>query len=130
MYNLLYIAYLQCWNFISKSYRRHSVCSRVCQLVRRRIEWLRLENSRRHTDDVTRGWPDQSEPSGGLNALRNEGMKMFKTFPKDLICSKCQLGLTIQIGTTFLYVLLEKIPSCTRGFNNRDHAAPFLFIRA
>ena len=37
--------------------------------------------SKLHTVDVIVRWPGQLEPTKGLEAHRNEGVEMFKTFP-------------------------------------------------
>jgi SnoaL-like polyketide cyclase len=40
--------------------------------------------SKRHTEDVIAKWPGQTEPTRGLNAHRNQGVQMFKMFPKTI----------------------------------------------
>jgi predicted ester cyclase len=44
--------------------------------------------SKCHTDDVVVRWPGQSEPTRGLNAHKNEGVDMFKTFPDNHVENK------------------------------------------
>jgi predicted ester cyclase len=63
--------------------------------------------SKRHTENVVVIWPGQSEPTRGLNAHRNEGIEMFRTFPDNHVQNNPYKTLFAQDDWTCSIAILQ-----------------------